>query len=331
MHAAMVRAFSTLLFVATFAGYGSASPSSSRILSLVPPGAEVVAGFENHPDSNASGRLLLTTHNNHLDLIDWQSLTGVDSNRVFDEVIEVAASDAGGNLTEHLLLVAGRLDRERIFRSLEENGAPSTDFQGQRIMVIKPFARERGDMLQDRWFVILENRIGILGTPVMVQHALERYADHAVPDSVLEERLSLLRRDVTSWNVLARAPQIENPFSFSQPHNAWAELQEDTDLLMVGVRFGSKIRIDFSVHSRADRNAEFFTRKAAFFTETMIAGPDRSPVVPAASERQVDKFLVGADHVQGSVELSKQKFVAWCEQFSRRPEMPPAQSEAAGN
>ena len=192
MHAGIVRIFSTFVFVATFAGYGSASPLSSRILSLVPPGAEIVAGFENHPDST-SGRLLLTTHNNRLDLEDWQALTGVDSSRRFDEVIEAAASDGAGDLSEHLLLVAGRLDRELIFRSLEENGVQSTGFQGQRIMVIKPFARERGDMLQDRWFVILENRIGILGTPGIVQRALQRYADHSVPDSVLEERLSLLR------------------------------------------------------------------------------------------------------------------------------------------
>ncbi len=330
MHAGIVRIFSTFVFVATFAGYGSASPLSSRILSLVPPGAEIVAGFENHPDST-SGRLLLTTHNNRLDLADWQALTGVDSSRRFDEVIEAAASDGAGDLSEHLLLVAGRLDRELIFRSLEENGVQSTGFQGQRIMVIKPFARERGDMLQDRWFVILENRIGILGTPGIVQRALQRYADHSVPDSVLEERLSLLRPDVTSWNVLARSPQTENRFAFAQPHSAWAELQEGTDLLMVGVRFGSKIRIDFSLHARADGNAENFARKAAFFTDAIIAGPDGTPVSPAESERQVAKFMVGANHVQGSVELSKQKFEAWCEQFSRRTPLPSASSASAGN
>src|SRR5215472_3558815 len=105
------------------AGSGLASPLSSRLLPLVPSGADIVAGFENYAASNLHGRLLLTTRNNRLDLEDFQSLTGVDSHRVFDELIEVAAAPPGGSLAEHMLLVAGRFDRERIFASMELNGA----------------------------------------------------------------------------------------------------------------------------------------------------------------------------------------------------------------
>ena len=317
MRTLIARGISTTGFFVIFAGCGLAAPMSSPLLSLVPSGAEIVAGFQNRTNSNAHGRLLLTTHNNRRDLEDWQSLTGVDSSRVFDEVVEAAASDAAGNLSEHLLLVAGRFDHERISRSLEENGASSTKFQGQRVLIIKPLARERGDMLDDRWFLILDNRIGMFGTPGIVQRALERYADHAVPDSVLEERLSLLRPDVTSWNVLSRSPKIAYPFTFAEPHSAWAELQHDTDLLMIGARFGSKVRIDFSLHSRSERNEEFFSRKASFFTNTMVAGPDREPMAQAALQRQVEQFSIGANHVQGSVELSSKQFEAWCEQISR--------------
>ena len=131
-------------------------------------------------------------------------------------------------------------------------------------LLIKPFARERGDMLDTRWLVILDNRTGMLGTPWLVQQALRRYADHSVPDSILEERLSLLRRDVTSWNVIAGSPANAENINFAQPHSAWAQLQQDADVLMVGARFGTKIRIDFSIHADAGRGAEFFGRKAAF-------------------------------------------------------------------
>src|SRR4051812_22550434 len=95
----VTRGLCTGVLAAFLVGTGFASPLSSRLLPLVPPGAEIVAGFENHRDSNSRGRLLLTTHNNRLDLDDWQSLTGVDSKRVFDEVVEVAAAPSGGALS----------------------------------------------------------------------------------------------------------------------------------------------------------------------------------------------------------------------------------------
>ena len=275
----LLRGLHILVFSAFFAGHGLASPRSSRLLPLVPPGAEVVAGFQNHPGLHNHGRLLLTTRNNRLDLEDWQALTGVDSKRVFDEVIEVAASTLAGNLGEHLLLVRGRFDRERIFRSLELNGAKSTQYQGQPIRLIAPFARERGDMLDIRWLVILDNRIGMLGTPGLVREALSRHLNHSLADAVLEERLSLLRSDVTSWNVMSQSPRSRN-ISFAQPKSVWADLQEDTDLLMVGARFGSKVRIDFSIYANARRGPEFFSDKAAFFTDALAGGRMRK-VLPA--------------------------------------------------
>ena len=59
-----------------FAGYGFASPLSGSLLSLVPAGAQIVAGFDNRPGPSGHGRLLLTTHNNRLDLDDWQAVDG---------------------------------------------------------------------------------------------------------------------------------------------------------------------------------------------------------------------------------------------------------------
>ena len=74
-----------------------------------------MAGFENYNDPRHHGQLVLTTRNNRLDLADWQAISGVDHQRAFDEVIEVAASPVGGQLIEHLLLVAGRFDTDRSF------------------------------------------------------------------------------------------------------------------------------------------------------------------------------------------------------------------------
>jgi len=299
----------TTAMVASWVAGGFASPLSSRLLPLVPPGAEIVAGFENHSGPTARGRLLLTTHNNRLDLDDWQALTGVDSKRFFDEIVEVAAAPSGGELSEHMLLVSGRFDRERIVRSLEENGARAQEFQGQRIHMIDPLSRERGDLVGVRWLAILNNSIGILGTQRLVQQALRRYADHAVTDSILYERLALLQPDVTSWNVLAPARNTARQLSFAQPYTAWAQLQEDADVLTVAVRFGKKIRVDFSIHANDGHGSEFFTRKAAMFTDALGAGPE-----PEA-QRQLQNFSLEPNRVRGSVEFTSSQFEAWCDRL----------------
>jgi len=306
----------TVVLTAFFAGSAFGSPLSSRLLSLVPPGAGIVAGFENHTGADFHGRLLLATHNNRLDLEDFQSLTGVDSKRVFDEVIEVAAAaPLGGSLSEHMLLVAGQFDRERIFSSIELNGAGNFQYQGQQILLIRPLTRERGDMVDTRWMVILDNRTGIFGTSWLVKLALRRYAQHAATDSVLEERLSLLRRDVTSWNVLVNSAKSQTNINFEQPHGAWAQLQQDADVLMVAARFGSKIRVDFSIHANAERGPEFFTRKAGFFTDALLSDPKTKGSSSGEAHRGLENFFLEPNRVQGSVYLSSKQFAAWCEQI----------------
>ena len=289
-----------------------ASPLSSRLLPLVPSGAAIVAGFENHGNSSAHGHLLLTTRNNRLDLEDFQSMAGVDSNRAFEEVIEVATATPSGHLSEHLLLVGGRFDRERIYGSLELNGAKSQMFRGLKVLLIRPFARERGDMLETRWLVILESKTALLGTPLMVQEALLRKEDHALPDSVLEERLRLLRRDVHSWNVLAEGLRAPTRIDFAQPHSRWAQLQEGADVLMVAVRFGSKIRVDFSIHADAAEGAEFFERKAQVFADALADVP-REDRTSAGPKGRLGNLVLQSNRVQGSVEMSFHQFERWCE------------------
>lgn len=276
----------------------------------------MVAGFENHRDSSAHGRLLLTTHNNRLDLDDWQALTGVDNKRVFEEIVEVAGSPTGEDLSEHLLLVAGHFDRDRIFTAAQQNGAQRTEFQGQVAMVIKPFARERGDMLDTRWMVILENRIGMLGTPAMVQQALARYVNHSVPDSILEERLTMLRSDVSSWNVIVSSRTSARNINFAQPRSAWAHLQEGTDVLMLGTRFGPKVRVDFSIHAGSDKGAAFFNEKAGFFTSAFAAetGPQAGP---SDALRRLESLSIEPNQVQGSILLSEAEFDVWAAQIGQ--------------
>ncbi|MBW8869217.1 MAG: hypothetical protein JF563_00285, partial [Acidobacteriales bacterium] len=221
----------------------SGSPATSKLLYLVQPGAQIVAGFENYSDEHHHGQLILTTRDNRLDLADWQAIAGVDHRRVVNEIIEVAASSVGGQLHEHLLLVSGRLDRDKIFRSLKLKGATEIEYQHHPVIVVEPFARERGIMNGIRWLVFLDDKVVLFGTPAMVANAMSRYLNHADIDMVLRERLSQLPRNVSSWNVLSSLPKAPTEYTAPQPSNPWARFFAGADVLMVGVRFGQRIQV----------------------------------------------------------------------------------------
>src|SRR5579863_3910311 len=302
-----------LCILASFAIFGSslfASPLNSKLLSLVPPGAEIVAGFENHPGGHKCGRLLLSTHNDRIDLDDWQALAGVDNKRVVDEVIEVAATSSIGRLTEHLLLVGGRFDKERIFSAAELNGAEKSEFEGLALIVIQPFAREENEMLDKRWLVILDDRIAMFGTESMVQRALRRYQSHATIDMALMERLSQMPSDVSSWNVLV-APKIEKSLSLTQPNSLLAQLIDGAEVLMVGTRFGSTVRVDFLLHARSDQATGLLNQKASAFADMFAKG--RFQQSGPSPQRRGESLSVDADRVHGSVELSAKEFEEWNE------------------
>jgi len=303
-----------LASTAVFATSGFASPLNSKLLSLVPPGVEIVAGFENHPAGNRPGRLLLVTHNDRLDLDDWQALAGVDSKRRIDEVIEVAAASSTGRLTEHLLLVAGSFDKERIFNAAELNGAERTGYQGESVMLIKPFAREQAEMLDTRWLVILNNRIAMLGTESMVQRALYRYATHPDIDMPLMERLSQLRPDVTSWNVLLVSAMANGNLIIKQKDCPLTRLLEGAEVLMVGARFGPKVRVDFSLHAGSNRETAFFTQKAAFFADVFEKDSAIQSNSPLPVSRQLGNLGLEPNRIYGSIELSANEFQKWSQQ-----------------
>jgi hypothetical protein len=294
-----------LVFAASVFPSCTASPSNSKLLWLVPPGAQIVAGFENYRDPHHHGQLVLTTRNNRLDLADWQAIAGVDHQRAFNEVIEVAASPMGGLLTEHLLLVGGRFDADSIFRSAELNGARKTLYEGQTVMLIEPFTREKG-LMGTRWLIILDNRIAMMGTPLLVQRALRRYLTHADIDMPLRERLSQLPLEVSSWNVLSSLPAAPTEYMAPQPKNPWGRFFEGAEVMIVGVRFGSKVRVHFSLHASADHGTQFFEQKTASFAD--VFAPERTG---AARPARVGDVEVAADRVQGSIELSKKQFDAW--------------------
>jgi hypothetical protein len=290
---------------------------SGKLLSLVPPGCAIVAGFENGHGPHSGGRLLLTTPNNQFDLNDWLALSGVDTEKRYDEVIEAAAPNSIGELANHLLLVEGRFDRERIFRAAQQNGAQTSQAEGETVLVVMPFPRERVRMPDTRWLAILSNRTALFGTPWLVQQAVRRYATHAEADPALIQRLKLLRTDISSWNVLVSLQKLIPNIKPAGPQSDWSRLLEDADLLLVGAHFGPRIRVDFSVYADRDRETAYFEGKANLLRAMFTPETSHSDDLPQQPQPQLENLTVARSEMRGSVAFSDRQFAEWIAHPSR--------------
>jgi hypothetical protein len=188
------------------AGAWAVSPDP-KLLSLVPPEAQIVAGMQAPVGGDQPASFLLITRNNNLDLEDFFALSGADSTRVMRQVIFLAAGDTGGTLTEHSLLVSGHFDEAKIFRSAKDGGALSLKYRGIRVLEVQPLPRERGMFSDVRWLAMMNSEVAIFGTVASVKRELDRYLDKSTADASLTHRLADLRRDDEVWCVLTEVPR----------------------------------------------------------------------------------------------------------------------------
>ena len=301
-----LRDFICIAFVLiSVAVRGSASPVASKLLALVPERAQIVAGIEDPHNPESKGRLLLVTHSSNLDFNDWIALTGVDPHRQTDEVIEVAASSTEGELHEHLLLVAGQFDRERIFHAALQNGASMAEYHGQALLVVEPFVRERQQISASRWMAVLDDHTTIFGSPALVRQALDRYLNRLEPDPPLLKRLSRLHADVNSWNVLVMsAPMLARHVAPGQLHAAWTHILDGADELTIGIHYGSTDRIDFAVHAVSGQSVSHL---AEFLTEPRILPAD----LATGMRPNLQDLSIEQTRVCGSFVVRGKQFNRW--------------------
>jgi hypothetical protein len=235
-------------FVSATAVNASAAPVDSDLLRLVPAGAQIVSGISDPGTTSSTGRLLVVTKNNNLDYDDCLALLGVDGEKLINEVIETAASSSTGDLSDHLMLIAGQFDRSKIFKAALENGSTRAEYNGEQILVVKPFDREKNSMSSVRWLAILKNRVLVFGVPGMAASTLDRYARNEPADTILTQRIARLPPDVNSWSIVAMPPKMLTARLALQNVPASLEtLLNDADEVELGVHYGRMARISFSI------------------------------------------------------------------------------------
>lgn len=182
------RPLAMLLFPFISVAMTWASPDP-RLLSLVPPGAQTVAGMSNQMLLGGATGFLLMTPNNVVDRRDFISLVGVDDSVVIHQMIFAAGGSDTSQLGEHSLLMSGHFDQERIFKAALENGASVSEFRGIRVLVQQPLARERGTFKDVRWLAVIDSTVALFGTISSVQQELDRHLAGSAVDPSLMQKL----------------------------------------------------------------------------------------------------------------------------------------------
>lgn len=288
------------------AGSAAAAPADGDLLKLVPGGTWIVSGISDPGTSSSTGRLLVVTQNNNRDYDDCLGLLGVDREKAINEVIEAAASSDTGDLSDHLLLVAGHFDRLGIFKAALENGSTATEYSGEQVLVVKPFDREKYSMNAVRWLAILKNKVLVFGTPGMVARALDRHVRNEPADAILSQRIARLHPDVNSWSIIAMPSRMLTAHLEGIPASVEMMLA-DADEVELGIHYGRKARIDFSIHSASgDPSGQLLSNAqpilASFTSELrphLQVGMEEqrrlhgSMTVP---EKQFDQWLASLEH-----------------------------------
>jgi hypothetical protein len=296
------------LLVSAATASASAAPVDGDLLRLVPGGAQIVSGISDPGTSSSTGRLLVVTENNNRDYDDCLALLGVDGERAINEVIEAAASSNTGDLSDHLLLVAGHFDRLGIFKAALENGSTRAEYNGEQVLVVKPFDREKYSMNAVRWLAILKNRVLIFGVPDMVARTLDRYERNEPADAILIQRIARLHPDVNSWSIIAMPPQMLTAhLALGSVPASLEMILKDADEVELGIHYGRTTRISFSIHTRVgDLNGGLLSRAQAILA-SFTPGPHSHLQIGTEEqsrlhgwmtvpEKQFDQWLAALEH-----------------------------------
>jgi hypothetical protein len=302
------KEFPMLLTPLIFAGVASAASPDPRLLSLVPPGAQIVAGISAPAQQGQPDNFVLITHNNTVDLKDFFALTGADGTRIIHQIVFVAIGVNQGPLSEHSLLVSGHFDQPRLFRSATDGGAAVTSYRRIPVLEIQPFTRERDTFKDVRWLALPDSNVLLFGSIVSVRLELDRYLARSQTDASLLRQLAHLRSKDETWCVLSaplRNGEIARALAAVNP--ALAELARSGDAFEFGLHYG--------------RGVEFEYDATVASTEASRPGMDshrQAPVEPAssASLMPVLNTAVGAHSLHNIIEVSMSRYKAWLAEIS---------------
>ena len=294
-----------LLFILLNAVAASASSTDLRLMQLVPPDSQIVAGMLSPSRQGQPSCFLLVTENNRTDHQDFFALTGADTSRIIRQVVFVAAVGRKGPLSEHSLLVSGHFDREAIFRAA--HNATTDSYRDVTVLVVPAFERERSTFNEVRWLAILDSNIAIFGTVDSVQRELDRKIANRPPDSFLMERLGRLGREDETWCLLpppSPSGLVQGVLEKLDPK--LGAVAREGGSMQYGIHFGRRVEITASSNVGVEARRDSQDNPSA--AESMAA----DYLLPHSHDAPDDEIRPAV------VKVSQRRYKDWMAEFANR-------------
>jgi hypothetical protein len=277
----------------------SALSPDPRLLPLVLPGSQLVAGMrapfgQGQPDS-----FLLITHNNAVDLEDFFAITGSDPSRIIHQVIFTASADNSGNLTEHSILASGQFDHSKLFRSANSN---SIQYRGISVLPFSALGRAKNASNDLRWFTLTGSDIAVFGTVATVKQELDRFLASTKSDVSLIRTLGRLRSDDDTWCLLslpAPSAGIRDVLGMLNPR--LAESLEEGGSFLFGIRTRGKVEFEYEIDGSSSSSAETVSNSLA--KSLTGSNAKTSSLLPRRGSDE--------SHIYGVVKVSRPRYEAW--------------------
>ena len=287
----------------------SAASRDLKLISLVPPGAQIVAGINASPQQGQPDNFVLITHDNIVDLQDLFALSGADGSRIFQQVVFVAIANSAGLLSEHSLLVSGHFDQPHIYKSAVEGGATVSYYRGIPVLVIQPFKREKGAFNDVRWLAVLDSNVLVFGTIATLRRELDRYIARSPADSPLLNRLARLRAKDQTWCLLSpltRNDEIRGLLATLDPK--LANIAQSEGSLELGIHYGWRVEFEYEVTVDSTVPGRAMLQS---LVHSPVASENRASLLPGLK-------IIGDENAERSViEVSMSRYRAWLAEVSR--------------
>ena len=86
----------------------------------------------------------------------------------------------------------------------------------------------------------------------------------------------------------------------------WERFSDEADVFVLGLYYGSRVRVHVWLHFSVDQGKEFLEQKVTAFAK--VFGNEELRRLRGDQQKAVQ---ISPDHVQASLEMSKQQFGAW--------------------
>jgi hypothetical protein len=278
-----------------------------RLLSLVPPDSQIVAGASAPSKPGQGLHFLFVSRANHFDFADFVALAASDPSHVIREVIlTTTISDRAGDSQQHSLLASGHFDTTRIFESARASSKIG-HYHGIPVLQVDPFERERAIFHDQRWLAIIDSRVAMFGTFSTVEQEIDRYLTAAKPDASIMQRLELLRDKDETWCLISSldlGTEIRGMVEKLDP--ALGKLVENTHSFQFGIRCGRQFELEYVVNAVPIQEAEDISN-------SQIPVDSVPPGRWSFSSRTV---MIPMGGLRGIVKVSRSRYEKWLGEFA---------------